>query len=109
LIAEGGDGDNFREVELVEGEGYGGAGSFGGEALAVECAGEAPTDFDGGLREVGDGVAHGLGSDDAGEGSGGAEFGDEEAEAVAAGAEDEAWGFELERLEQRVDLQRKKT
>ena len=83
LVAEGGDGDDFGEVEGVEAEVDGGAGAFGGEALAVDGAGEAPADFDGGLREVGDDVAHGLGADDAGEGSGGAEFGGEEAEAVA--------------------------
>lgn len=83
LVAEGGDGYDFGELEGVEAESDGRAGAFGGEALPVEGAREAPADFNGGLREVGDDIAHGLGADDAGEGSGGAEFGDEETEAVA--------------------------
>ena len=37
-----------------------GAGAFGGEALAVGVGGQAPADFYGGLREVGDFEAHGL-------------------------------------------------
>jgi hypothetical protein len=81
-VADGGDGDDFGEMEGVEGVVDDGARAFGGEALAVGFAAEAPADFDGGLREIGDDGVHGLHADDAEEFAGRGFFGGEHGEAV---------------------------
>ena len=82
-VADGGDGDEFGQLEFRKGVMDEGAGAFGGEALVVEGAVEAPADFDGGLGEVGNDGVHGLEAEDADEAAGGAVLGDEEGEAVA--------------------------
>ena len=74
-VVGGGDGYDFAEVvdvaEVIERMS---AGAFGGEASVVGVGGEAPADFYGGLREVWNFEAHGLGSEDADEFAGGAVF-----------------------------------
>jgi len=59
-IAYGCDGDDFGEIQLLKCEVYDGGCAFGGESLALEVGRETPADFNCGLRQVGDDVAHGL-------------------------------------------------